>query len=219
MDAAYRSPGPHFRNATDAIAVDMHYYNFVDRFDTFGLGPNVPFANGTNSDSLLALLPDGRWLVLRVPYPLGFFTRGMSGRIDDPTAAGRAGGLRDYGPNSVWHIEGGLGTPRLPREVPAPPRPAGKVVVHAHGTPGWPADRAGRTASRAAASSSAARKRRLAVAHVDLSGMWASASTRTCRSAARGRTSATTSGCRSTTRRGCAPIRGTRPSGRARAPV
>jgi hypothetical protein len=108
----YRSPGPHFRGATDAIAVDMHYYNFVDRFNTAGLGPNVPFANGTNSDSLLALLPDGRWLVLRVPYPQGFFTRGMSGRIDDPDGGWKGRGLyATYGPNSPWHIEGGLGTP------------------------------------------------------------------------------------------------------------
>ena len=52
----------------------------------------MPLANGTNSDSLLALLPDGRWVVLRVPYPLGFFSRGMDGRIDDPNGGwkGRA---------------------------------------------------------------------------------------------------------------------------------
>jgi len=107
----YRSPGPGFKGADDAISVDMHYYNFVDRFDTLGLGPNVPLANGTNSDSLLALRPDGRWLVMRVPYPLGFFSRGMDGRIDDPDAGWKGRGLyADYGPNAVWHIEGGLGT-------------------------------------------------------------------------------------------------------------
>jgi hypothetical protein len=107
----YRTPGPGFKNATDAIAVDMHYYNFVDRFGAAGLGPNVPFATGTNSDSLLALLPDGRWLTLRVPYPQGFFTRGMSGRIDDPNGGWKGRGLyATYGPNAVWHIEGGLGT-------------------------------------------------------------------------------------------------------------
>jgi hypothetical protein len=107
----YRTPGPHFKGATDAIAVDMHYYNFVDRFNTLGLGPNVPLANGTNSDSLLALQPDGRWLVLRVPYPLGFFSRGMDGRIDDPNGGWKGRALyADYGPNAVWHIEGGKGT-------------------------------------------------------------------------------------------------------------
>jgi hypothetical protein len=107
----YRTPGPSFKGATDAIAVDMHYYNFVDRFDTLGLGPNVPLANGTNSDSLLALLPDGRWIVLRVPYPLGFFSRGMDGRIDDPNGGWKGRALyADYGQNAVWHIEGGKGT-------------------------------------------------------------------------------------------------------------
>jgi hypothetical protein len=107
----YRTPGPHFKGATDAIPVDMHYYNFVDRFDTLGLGLNVPLANGTNSDSLLALRPDGRWAVLRVPYPLGFFSRGMDGRIDDPNGGWKGRGLYgNYGPNSVWHTEGGKGT-------------------------------------------------------------------------------------------------------------
>jgi len=107
----YRTPGPSFKGTTDAIAVDMHYYNFVDRFNTLGLGPNVPVANGTNSDSLLALLPDGRWVVMRVPYPLGFFSRGMDGRIDDPNGGWKGRAMyADYGPNSIWHTEGGKGT-------------------------------------------------------------------------------------------------------------
>ena len=104
-------PGPRFRGVRGDVAVDFQYYNFVDRFNTFGLGNNVPFANGTNSDSLLALQPDGTWLVLRVPYPLGFFSRGMDGRIDDPNAGWKGRAIyADYGPNAVWHMEGGLGT-------------------------------------------------------------------------------------------------------------
>ena len=104
-------PGPRFKNVRGDVAVDFQYYNFVDRFNTFGLGENVPFANGTNSDSLLALQPDGTWLVLRVPYPLGFFSRGMDGRIDDPKAGWKGRAIyADYGPNATWHIEGGLGT-------------------------------------------------------------------------------------------------------------
>ncbi|HET9361811.1 MAG TPA: hypothetical protein VFO58_18795 [Vicinamibacterales bacterium] len=104
-------PGPRFRGVRGDVAVDFQYYNFVDRFDTFGLGANTPFANGTNSDSLLALRPDGTWLVFRVPYPLGFFSRGMDGRIDDPKAGWKGRAIyADYGPNAVWHMEGGLGT-------------------------------------------------------------------------------------------------------------
>ena len=54
---------------------------------------------------------DGTWLVLRVPYPLGFFSRGMDGRIDDANAGWKGRAIyADYGPNAVWHMEGGLGT-------------------------------------------------------------------------------------------------------------
>ena len=99
------------RGATDAIAVDMHYYNFVDRHNTLGLGLNVPLTNGTNSDSLLALLPDGRFVRLRVPYPLGYYSRGLDGRIDDPNGGWKGRGLwSNYGTHFVWHIEGGKGT-------------------------------------------------------------------------------------------------------------
>jgi len=104
-------PGPRFKNVRGDIAADFQYYNFVDRHDTLGLGADVPLANGTTSDSLLVLRPDGSWLVLRVPYPLGFFSRGMDGRIDDPKAGWKGRGIyADYGPNAVWHVEGGLGT-------------------------------------------------------------------------------------------------------------
>ena len=103
----------------------MHYYNFVDKFNTLGLGPNVPLANGTNSDSLLALLPDGRWVVLRVPYPLGFFSRGMDGRIDDPNGGWK--GARSM-PTTARTRSGTsrAGKGQLADQVPAAPRPACK---------------------------------------------------------------------------------------------
>jgi hypothetical protein len=108
----FPTPGPRFRNAPEATNADFHYYNWVDQFDTLGLGENVPIANGTGSDSLLALLPEtSEWVTLRVPYPLGFYSRGMDGRIDDPLAGWKGRGVyADYGQNAVWHIEGGKGT-------------------------------------------------------------------------------------------------------------
>ena len=107
----YPVPGPRFKGVRGDVAADFQYYNFVDRFNTLGLGANLPLANGTTSDSLLALRPDGSWLVLRVPYPLGFFSRGMDGRIDDPNGGWKGRAIyADYGPNAVWHVEGGLGT-------------------------------------------------------------------------------------------------------------
>ena len=107
----YPTPGPQMKGVTDPGSADYHYYNWVDQFDTLGLGPNVPMAAGSGSDSLLALLPDtGEWVVLRVPYPLGFFARGLDGRIDDPTAGWKGRGLwANYGSNLNWHIEGGKG--------------------------------------------------------------------------------------------------------------
>ena len=75
------------------VPADFHYYNWVDQHDIGGFGENTPIATGSNSDSLLVLDPDsGEWTTLRVPYPLGFFSRGLDGRIDDPDAGwkGRA---------------------------------------------------------------------------------------------------------------------------------
>ena len=103
----YKAPGPNFRN-TD-IGTDFHYYNWVDQFNTLGLGENVPIANGSSSDSLLALDPEsGEWTILRVPYPLGFHSRGLDGRIDDPDAGWKGRGVyATYGADAAWHVEGG----------------------------------------------------------------------------------------------------------------
>ena len=103
----YKMPGPNFRN-TDT-GTDFHYYNWVDQFNTLGLGENIPIANGSSSDSLLALDPEtGEWVVLRVPYPQGFHSRGMDGRIDDPNGGWKGRGIyATYGADAAWHIEGG----------------------------------------------------------------------------------------------------------------
>lgn len=105
----HKVPGPSLGNA-DASS-DYLYYNWVDQFDAFGLGKNVPIASGTNSDSLLALSPDReKFVVLRVPYPLGFYTRGVDGRIDDPKAGWKGKGLwTTYASVIPWHVEGGKG--------------------------------------------------------------------------------------------------------------
>ena len=107
----YPTPGPQMKGVTDSGSADFHYYNWVDQFNTLGLGENIPIANGSGSDSLLALMPDtGEWMVLRIPYPLGFFSRGLDGRIDDPNAGWKGRGLwANYGGNFNWHIEGGKG--------------------------------------------------------------------------------------------------------------
>ncbi len=106
----YETDGPKLKG-TDRPA-DFHYYNWVDRFNTSGLGANTPLVTGSNSDALIALNPQTKqWTYLRVPYPLGFYMRGMDGRIDDPNAGWKGRALwANYGTHFVWHIEGGKGT-------------------------------------------------------------------------------------------------------------
>ena len=108
----YATPGPQMQGVDAHGSADFHYYNWVDQFDTLGLGENVPIATGSTSDSLLAFLPeDEEFVILRVPYPLGFYSRGLDGRIDDPDAGWKGRAVwADYGTNAVWHIEGGKGT-------------------------------------------------------------------------------------------------------------
>ncbi len=108
----HATPGPQMKGVTTHGSADFHYYNWVDQHDTLGLGPNVPIATGSTSDSLLAFLPDEEeFVILRVPYPMGFYSRGMDGRIDDPDAGWKGRAVwADYGTNAVWHSEGGKGT-------------------------------------------------------------------------------------------------------------
>ena len=108
----YTTPGPKMKGVTDDSSADFEYYNWVDRFNTLGLGQNIPIVNGTGSDSLEAFIPGSKkWFVMRVPYPMGFYSRGMDGRIDDPKAGWKGRGIwATYGEDLTWHTEGGVGT-------------------------------------------------------------------------------------------------------------
>jgi hypothetical protein len=93
---------------TDGSA-EAPYYDWVDQHDTLGLGRNVPIATGNLSDALFALVNE-RWVTMRVPYPMGFFAKGMDGRIDDPNGGWKGRGLwSTYSTRAVQHIEGGKG--------------------------------------------------------------------------------------------------------------
>ena len=106
----YPFPGPQFEGVTGSGSAEASYYTWVDQHDTFGLGRNVPIATGNASDALLALV-DGKFIVLRVPYPMGFYAKGMDGRIDDINAGWKGKGLwATYGTRTPFHIEGGKGT-------------------------------------------------------------------------------------------------------------
>ncbi|MBI4265193.1 MAG: carboxypeptidase regulatory-like domain-containing protein [Acidobacteria bacterium] len=105
----YPLPGPKLRGVTAEIGSDFNYYGFVDLFNLLGLGRDTPIANGTISDSLMALdRRSGSIVTMRVPYPMGFYTRGMDGRIDDPDADWKGRGIwASNGTRNMWHVEGG----------------------------------------------------------------------------------------------------------------
>ena len=92
----------------------------VDWFNILGLGANVPFATGNQSDSLHALV-GGQIVELRVPYPMGFFAKGLEGRIDDPRAGWKGRELWvTSGNRTPFHIEGiDAPAPGAPGATPA----------------------------------------------------------------------------------------------------
>jgi hypothetical protein len=106
----YAEPLPQFKGMTDPGSVGSSYYTWVDQFDTFGLGTNVPINTGNAAEALL-VLKDGKWVVLRVPYPLGYYTKWLDGRIDDPKGGWKGRGLwSTVSTRAPFHMEGGKGT-------------------------------------------------------------------------------------------------------------
>jgi cytochrome c1 len=114
-------PGPQFRDVAETGSAEASYYTWVDQFNTSGLGTNVPMATGNANESLMALV-DGKWVNMRVPYPLGFFAKYIDGRIDDPNAGWKGRGLwTTDGNRTPFHRETGKGT--LPKIVKFQIRP------------------------------------------------------------------------------------------------
>ncbi len=105
----HRLPGPSFVGDGDA-SVESSYYAWVDQHDTLGLGANTPIATGNLFDGVHALVA-GKFVTLRIPYPLGFYMKGFEGRIDDAKAGWKGRGLWvPSGDRTPWHKEGGKGT-------------------------------------------------------------------------------------------------------------
>jgi hypothetical protein len=100
-----------------------HYLTHLDTWDTLGLGADSPTYGSTNTDSMEVLsMKTKQWVTMRVPYPMGFFTRHANGRIDDPGAGWKGKGFwASYASYAAWHAEGGKGT--LPKAVKFQIRP------------------------------------------------------------------------------------------------
>jgi hypothetical protein len=107
----YHKPGPTFQGVS-GINSDLNYLIFVDRHGVLGLGNDVPMTGAVNSDAMVALVPKtGQFVTVRIPYPLGYYTRSMQGRIDNPKTGWKGRGFwTSYNPNTPWHMEGGKGT-------------------------------------------------------------------------------------------------------------
>ena len=106
----YPEPLPQMKGVTDSGSAEASYYTWVDQFDTFGLGRNVPIDTGNASEGLL-VLKDGKWIVLRVPYPLGYYAKWLDGRIDDPKGGWKGRGLwSTVSTRAPFHMETGKGT-------------------------------------------------------------------------------------------------------------
>ena len=106
----YTEPLPQLKGVTDNGSAESSYYTWVDQFDTLGLGPNVPINTGNESEGLL-VLKDGKWIVLRVPYPGGYYTKWLDGRIDDERAGWKGRGLwSTISTRAPFHMETGKGT-------------------------------------------------------------------------------------------------------------
>ena len=104
----YPLPGPVFESGP-AISAEASYYTWVDRNNTLGLGKDVPIITGNLFDGFHAFV-NGKFVTLRLPYPLGFYAKGLDGRIDDPNGGWKARGLwTTSGDRTPWHHEGGKG--------------------------------------------------------------------------------------------------------------
>jgi hypothetical protein len=105
----YAEPAPQLKGVAGSGSAESSYYTWVDQFDTLGLGPNTPINTGNGSEGLLAL-NEGQWVVLRVPYPLGFYTKWMDGRIDNPDGGWKGRGIwATVSTRAPFHMEGGRG--------------------------------------------------------------------------------------------------------------
>ena len=116
----YKYPGPGFEGFEDR-SVEASYYTWVDQHNTVGLGENIPISTANLNDGFVAL-KNGKMVMLRIPYPMGFYAKGLDGRIDDPNAGWKGRGLwSTNGDRTPWLMETGKGS--SPRAVHIQVRP------------------------------------------------------------------------------------------------
>lgn len=120
--AFHQYPGPGFQGIGDNSA-EASYYTWVDQHNAVGLGKDVPISTANENDGFAALV-DGKMVVLRVPYPIGYYAKGLDARIDDPKAGWKGRGLwSSEGDRTPWLKEGGKGMTPIAVHIQVRPDP------------------------------------------------------------------------------------------------
>jgi hypothetical protein len=120
--AYYKYPGPGFEGL-ESTSAEASYYTWVDHHNTVGLGENVPISTANLQDGFVGF-KDGQMILMRVPYPMGFYAKGLDGRIDDPNAGWKGRGLWSAsGDRTPWLNELGKGARPLAVHIQVRPDP------------------------------------------------------------------------------------------------
>ena len=123
--ALHKYPGPGFEGFENTSA-EASYYTWVDQHNTVGLGENVPISTANLQDGFVGF-KDGRMILMRIPYPMGFYAKGLDGRIDDPNAGWKGRGLWSAsGDRTPWLNELGKGAYPLAVHIQVRPDPLAK---------------------------------------------------------------------------------------------
>jgi hypothetical protein len=123
--ALHKYPGPGFDDVPNSSA-EASYYTWVDHHNTVGLGANVPISTANLQDGFVGF-KDGQMILMRVPYPMGFYAKGLDGRIDDPNAGWKGRGLWSAtGDRTPWLNELGKGARPMAVHIQVRPDPLAK---------------------------------------------------------------------------------------------
>jgi hypothetical protein len=121
----HKYPGPGFDDVPNSSA-EASYYTWVDHHNAVGLGDNVPISTANLQDGFVALV-NGKMVLMRVPYPMGYYAKGLDARIDDPNAGWKGRGLWSAsGDRTPWLNERGKGAYPMAVHIQVRPDPLAK---------------------------------------------------------------------------------------------
>ena len=87
---------------------------------------NVPISTANLQDGFVGF-KDGKMILMRVPYPMGFYAKGLDARIDDPNAGWKGRGLWSAsGDRTPWLNELGKGARPMAVQIQVRPDPLAK---------------------------------------------------------------------------------------------